>query len=83
MSQKNPLFRAILTFRGVEPHELRYLRSLLIRSKTIESQSLYLAYPDTKLLFTSSELKTNIDALEVLIKESFTATALRELKKLE
>jgi len=83
MSQGKPLFRAILTFRGLESHELRYLRSLLVRSKSIEIQNLYLAYPDTQLLFYSSEKKTNIDALELLINKPFTEETIEELKKLE
>jgi len=72
----------ILTFRGPQPQELRYLNSLLIRSKSIEDQQLYIAEPDTQLLFASSCPKQNTAAIEHLIQKPWSPDTLNDIQKL-
>ena len=76
------MLRAILTFRAPQPQELRYLNSLLIRSKSIENQQLYIAEPDTKLLFASSEPAHNSAAVQLLIQKPWSSEILNEIQKL-
>ncbi len=82
MSNKAYLFRTILTFRGPQPQELRYLNSLLIRSKSIETQQLYIAEPDTRLQFASSCPTQNSAAIQLLIQKPWSHETLNEIQQL-
>ena len=83
MIKKTHLFRVILTFRGPMPNDFRTLNEFLKNSKeTIEQQHLYLAYPDTELLFSSSIPGINSAALDVLSRKAITVKTVEELKKL-
>jgi len=78
----NHMFRIILTFRGPQPNELKYLTSLLSRAKSIERQDLYIAQPDTQLLFVSSNPAINMKAVEVLSQKDWSMDVLKELDSL-
>jgi hypothetical protein len=82
MANKSYLFRTILTFRGPQAQELRYLNSLLARSKSIEDQQLYIAEPDTLLQFASSCPIQNRAAIELLIQKPWSPETLNEIQKL-
>jgi hypothetical protein len=82
MSSKKFLFRTILTFRAPPPNELRYLTSLLVRAKTIENQQLYIAEPDTNLLFASSCSYENMEAIQLLIKKPWSEETVNEINNI-
>ena len=76
------MFRMILTFRGPPSNELKYLTTLLSRAKSIERQELYIAQPDTQLLFASSCPAINMKAVEVLTQKDWSMDILKELDSL-
>jgi hypothetical protein len=83
MGKSEHLFRVILTFRGPVPNDFRTLNAFLKNSKqTITQQHMYLAYPDTELLFCSSIPAVNSAALDVLSRQAITIKTVEELKKL-
>lgn len=82
MSNKGYLFRTILTFRAPQPQELRYLNSLLVRSKSIENQQLYIAEPDTLLQFASSSPAENSAVIQLLIQKPWSPEIINEIQNL-
>ena len=83
MDKSSVLVRVILSFRSPQPHEMRYLTSLLSKSKTIEAQQLYIASPDKNLLYGSSDPIQNHAAIQQLINAPWSHEVVEKLKNID
>jgi hypothetical protein len=61
---------------------MKYLTTLLTRAKSLERQELYIAQPDTNLLFSSSNPAVNLKAVEVLSQKEWSMETLNELESI-